>query len=152
MRRMTENAAIQPATAEVQARIRASFERQGLMRHLGAWLSDVGHGQVRIKLSASPEVSQQHGYVHAGATAAIADSAGGYAALTMMPADSEVLTVGYKINFLVPVAGDLEAGWVLRSGRTLTVCRLEVVSTNGSQRTVVASGQQTLVRVPSQSE
>ena len=154
MRRMTENIAIHPASGEVQARIRASFERQGLMRHLGACLGDIGHGQVRIKLSASPNVSQQHGYVHAGATAAIADSAGGYAALTMMPADSEVLTVEYKINFLVPAAGDLEAvGWVLRSGRTLTVCRLEVVSTtNGSQRTVVASGQQTLVRVPSQSE
>jgi uncharacterized protein (TIGR00369 family) len=153
MRRMTENAAIQPVTAEVQARIRASFERQGLMRHLGACLTDIGQGQVRIKLSASPEVSQQHGYIHAGAAAAIADSAGGYAALTMMPADSEVLTVEYKINFLVPAAGDLEAvGWVLRSGRTLTVCRLEVVSTNGSQRTVVASGQQTLVRVPFQSE
>jgi acyl-coenzyme A thioesterase PaaI-like protein len=93
MRRMTENIAIQPATAEVQARIRASFARQVLMRHLGACLSDIGHGKVRIKLSASPEASQQHGYVRAGATAAIADTAGGYAALTMMPADSEVLTV-----------------------------------------------------------
>jgi uncharacterized protein (TIGR00369 family) len=153
MRRMTENAAIQPVTAEVQARIRARFERQGLLRHLGACLTDIGQGQVRIKLSASPAVSQQHGYIHAGAAAAIADSAGGYAALTMMPADSEVLTVEYKINFLVPAAGDLEAvGWVLRSGRTLTVCRLEVVSTNGSQRTVVASGQQTLARVPFESE
>ena len=149
---MTENIAIQPATAEVRARIAASFERQGLMRHLGAYLSGIEHGMVRIKLGANAEVSQQHGYVHAGATAAIADSAGGYAAL-MMPADSEVLTVEYKINFLAPAAGDLEAtGWVLRSGRTLTVCRLEVVSTTGSQRTVVASGQQTLVRVPSQSE
>jgi uncharacterized protein (TIGR00369 family) len=149
---MTENGAIQPATAEVQAQIRASFERQGLMRHLGARLGEIGHGLVRIKLSARPEVSQQHGYVHAGAIAAIADSAGGYAALTMMPEDSEVLTVEYKINFLAPAAGDLEAvGWVLRSGRTLTVCRVEVVSTTASERTVVASGQQTLVRVPSQS-
>jgi acyl-coenzyme A thioesterase PaaI-like protein len=73
---MTESTAIQAATAEVQARIRASFERQGLMRHLGACLGDIGHGLVRIKLSASPEMSQQHGYVHAGATATIADSAG----------------------------------------------------------------------------
>jgi uncharacterized protein (TIGR00369 family) len=150
---MTENIAIQPATAEVEARVRASFQRQGLMGHLGACLGDIGHGLVRIKLSASSEVGQQHGYVHAGATAAIADSAGGYAALTMMPADSEVLTVEYKINFLAPAAGDLEAvGRVLRSGRTLTVCRLEVLSTNGAERTVVASGQQTLVRVPSQSK
>jgi uncharacterized protein (TIGR00369 family) len=123
------------------------------MRHLGACLGDVGHGLVRIKLSASPEVSQQHGYVHAGATAAIADSAGGYAALTMMPADSEVLTVEYKINFLAPAAGDLEAvGWVLRSGRTLTVYRLEVLSASDAERTVVAAGQQTLVRVPSQAK
>jgi Thioesterase superfamily len=74
-----------------------------------------------------PEVNQQHGYIHAGATSAIADSAGGYAAFTLFPEDTAVLTVEYKINFLAPAVGDhIEAlGTVLKSGRTLTVCQLD---------------------------
>jgi uncharacterized protein (TIGR00369 family) len=95
-------------------------------------------------------VTQQHGYVHAGATSAIADSAGGYAALTLFDEDSEVLTVEYKINLLAPAAGDhIEAvGTVLKSGRTLTVCLLEVYGVQaGGKRKLVANGQQTLIRV-----
>jgi uncharacterized protein (TIGR00369 family) len=134
---------------QVVDRVRASFERQGLMRLLGARLAVVERGRVRIDLPRRPEVSQQHGYVHAGATGAIADTAGGYAALTLMPATSEVLTVEYKLNLLAPAAGDLEAtGTVLRPGRTLTVCRLEVFSVDGDQRKLVAAGQQTLISVP----
>jgi uncharacterized protein (TIGR00369 family) len=101
-----------------EARVRASFQRQGLMRLLGAELSLVEPGRVEVTLARRPEVSQQHGYVHAGATSAIADSAGGYAALTLMPPTSEVLTVEYKLDLLAPAAGDLEAiGTVLRPGR-----------------------------------
>jgi uncharacterized protein (TIGR00369 family) len=134
---------------QVVDRVRASFERQGLMRLLGARLAVVERGRVRIDLPRRPEVSQQHGYVHAGATGAIADTAGGYAALTLMPATSDVLTVEYKLNLLAPAAGDLEAtGTVLRPGRTLTVCRLEVFSVDGDQRKLVAAGQQTLISVP----
>jgi uncharacterized protein (TIGR00369 family) len=134
------------ASPEVQARVRASFDRQGLMRLLGARLTHIGPGQVRIELPSRPEITQQHGYIHAGATSAIADSAGGYAAYTLFPADSEVLTVEFKINLLAPAAGDhLEAvGTVLRYGRTLTVCRLEVF---GVGDTLIAAGQQTLICV-----
>jgi uncharacterized protein (TIGR00369 family) len=141
-----------PEAAELSARIHASFDRQGLMRLLGASLTAIEPGRVQITLPRRPEVSQQHGYVHAGATSAIADSAGGYAALTVMPATSEVLTVEYKLNLLAPAAGDLlEAiGTVLRPGRTLTVCRLEVFSVDHDQRTLVAAGQQTLIRVPAE--
>lgn len=133
----------------VQARVTASFERQGLMRHLGARLSHVASGRVHIELLSRPEVTQQHGYFHAGATSAIADTAGGYAALTLFPEDSEVLTVEYKINLLAPAVGDrLEAvGTVLKSGRTLTVCRLEVYAELAGRRSLVAAGQQTLIRV-----
>jgi uncharacterized protein (TIGR00369 family) len=108
----------EPARLEIQARIRASFERQGLMRHLGARLGHVGSGRVHIVLPNRPEVNQQHGYIHAGATSAIADSAGGYAAFTLFPENTAVLTVEYKINFLAPALGDhLEAvGTVLKSG------------------------------------
>lgn len=134
---------------DVEARVRASFERQGLMSLLGARLVEVEPGRVRIDLPRRPEVSQQHGYVHAGATSAVADSAGGYAGLTMMPEGAEVLTVEYKLNLMAPAAGDLEAvGTVIRSGRTLTVCRLEVVAVVGEQRTPVAAGMQTLICLP----
>lgn len=138
------------ATAETQARVRASFDSQGLMRLLGAQLVSIEAGCVQITLARRPEVSQQHGYVHAGATSAIADSAGGYAALTLMPATSEVLTVEYKLNLLAPAAGDslVAIGTVLRPGRTLTVCRLEVFSVDGKERKLVAAGQQTLISIP----
>lgn len=136
------------AAQEVVDRVRASFARQGLMGLLGAQLGVIEPGRVHITLTRRPEVSQQHGYVHAGATSAIADSAGGYAALTLMPPSSEVLTVEYKLNLLAPAAGDLEAqGTVLRSGRTLSVCRLEVYSTQDGERRLVAAGQQTLIAV-----
>jgi uncharacterized protein (TIGR00369 family) len=137
------------ASPEVLARIQASFERQGFMRHLGARLEHVAPGRVRIVLPGRPEVTQQHGYFHAGATSAIADSAGGYAALTLFPANTEVLTVEYKINLLSPASGDhLEAvGMVRKAGRTLSVCQLEVYDVQSGQRSLIATGQQTLIRV-----
>jgi uncharacterized protein (TIGR00369 family) len=138
------------ASPAVQKRVQDSFDLQGLMSHLGARLTHIGPGRVHVVLPARPEVTQQHGYVHAGATSAIADSAGGYAALTLFDEDSDVLTVEYKINLLAPAAGDhLEAiGTVLKSGRTLTVCQLEVYGVReGGERKLVANGQQTLIRV-----
>jgi uncharacterized protein (TIGR00369 family) len=134
---------------EVQQRIKASFERQGFMRHLGARLEHIAPGRVHIMLPGRPELTQQHGYFHAGATSAIADSAGGYAALTLFPENAEVLTVEYKINLLSPAAGDhLEAvGTVRKTGRTLSVCQLEVFAVQGEQRSLIATGQQTLIRL-----
>ena len=116
------------------------------MRHLGAELTDIAQGRVTIVLRSRPEVTQQHGYIHAGATSAIADSAGGYAALTVFPEDAEVLTVEYKLNLLAPASCDwLEAvGTVVKAGRTLTVCALEVFGVKGGERKLVAIGQQTL--------
>ncbi|WP_328463370.1 PaaI family thioesterase [Actinoplanes sp. NBC_00393] len=136
--------------AEVRERIEASFARQGLMRHLGARLTQITAGRVHIELNSRPEVTQQHGYIHAGATSAIADSAGGYAALTLFPANTEVLTVEYKVNLLAPAVGDhIEAvGTVLKAGRTLTICRLEVFAFPDGQQRLIAAGQQTLFRVP----
>ncbi|MGW2509718.1 PaaI family thioesterase [Streptomyces scopuliridis] len=137
------------ASPEVRERIRTSFDRQGLMSHLGARLSHIAPGRVHIVLPSRPEVTQQHGYFHAGATSAIADSAGGYAAFTLFPENTEVLTVEYKINLLAPAVGDhIEAvGTVLKSGRTLTVCQLEVFGVQDGRRSLVAGGQQTLIRV-----
>lgn len=119
------------------------------MQHLGARLVSVEPGEVRIDLPHGPHVTQQHGYFHAGATSAVADSAGGYAGLTLAPEGSEVLTVEFKINLTAPAVGDrLEAiGTVVKAGRTLTVCRFEVCAVTGEERTTVAVGQQTLIRV-----
>ncbi|MEU6878683.1 PaaI family thioesterase [Streptomyces sp. NPDC046712] len=143
------------ASPEVQKRVQESFDRQGLMSHLGARMTHIGPGRVHIVLPSRPEVTQQHGYFHAGATGAIADSAGGYAAYTLFPEDSDVLTVEYKINLLAPAEGDhIEAiGTVLKSGRTLTVCQLEVYGVQADgERKLVANGQQTLIRVNTPAE
>ncbi|MFD4711109.1 PaaI family thioesterase [Streptomyces sp. NPDC058430] len=120
------------------------------MAHLGARLTRIAPGVVHIVLPARPEVTQQHGYFHAGATSSIADSAGGYAAFTLFPENTDVLTVEYKINLLAPALGNhLEAvGTVLKAGRTLTVCQLEVFAAqDDGARKLVANGQQTLIRV-----
>ncbi|MYW67088.1 hotdog fold thioesterase [Streptomyces sp. SID8379] len=138
------------ASPEVQKRVQSSFNLQGLMSHLGAQMTHIGPGRVHIVLPSRPEVTQQHGYVHAGATSAIADSAGGYAALTLFDEDSDVLTVEYKINLLAPASGEhLEAiGTVVKPGRTLTVCQLEVYGVQRSgERKLVANGQQTIIRI-----
>ncbi|MER5440456.1 PaaI family thioesterase [Streptomyces sp. NPDC002790] len=147
---MQDHTRQEQASPAVRRRVQDSFDRQGLMAHLGARLAHIGHGRVHIVLPARHEVTQQHGYIHAGATSAIADSAGGYAALTLFDEESEVLTVEYKINLLAPAAGDhLEAiGTILKAGRTLTVCQLEVYGIqDGGERKLVANGQQTLIRV-----
>ena len=111
--------------SDIEKRIRASFDKQGLMRTLGASLAAVSPGAVEITLRPSAEISQQHGFVHAGAVAAIADSAAGYAALTLMPADAGVLTAEFKINLLAPATGEriVARGRVVKAGRTLTLPR-----------------------------
>ena len=89
----------------VETRLRTSFAKQGLMRLFGAEMTSIVPGQVEISLTPKPELSQQHGFVHGGALTAIADSAAGYAALSLMPANRGVLTTEMKINFLAPAAG-----------------------------------------------
>ena len=134
---------------DVATRIRASFDKQGLMTTLGASLGDVAPGAVEIALRPSPVISQQHGFVHAGAVAAIADSAAGYAALTMMPADAGVLTAEFKINLLAPATGDriIARGKVVKAGRTLTLAQAEVFAETGGKEKLVALLTATLMAV-----
>lgn len=133
----------------VVARVQDSFDRQGLMTLLGARLADVRAGVVAIHLPFRPELTQQHGYFHAGGTSSIADSAGGYAGYTLFPDDSSVLTVEFKLNLINPARGDhLEAvGRVIKPGRTLTICQLDVWGVEGKDRLHCATGVQTLIRV-----
>jgi len=108
-----------------EERVQASFARQGLMATLGARLAHVAPGEVDVELAFDERLTQQHGYMHAGALTAALDSACGYAALTLMPDEAAVLTVEFKVNLLAPSAGErfLARGRVVRAGRTLTVCR-----------------------------
>ncbi len=137
-------------TAEEQiARVRASFAKQGLMTTLGATLESVAPGSVEIALKPHPAVSQQHGFVHAGAVSAIADSAAGYAALSVMPADAGVLTTEFKINLLAPATGDciVARGRVVKAGRTLTLAQAEVFAVTGGQEKLIALLTATLMAV-----
>ena len=108
-------------------RVRASFARQGAMALIGARLLDVREGYCALALTPRPDVSQQHGYVHAGILATLVDSAGGYAGYSVFPEGSSVLTVEFKLNLLAPAQGDeiVAEGFVVKSGRTLTVTRGE---------------------------
>lgn len=130
-------------------RVQDSFNRQGLMAHLGAELGEIRAGQVTIRLPFRQELTQQHGYFHAGGTSSIADSAGGYAGYTLFPDGHAVLTVEYKLNLINPARGEwLEAiGRVIKPGRTLTICQLDVWGVDGEQRIHVATGMQTLISV-----
>jgi uncharacterized protein (TIGR00369 family) len=137
------------APEEQQERVRSSFAKQGLMTTLGATLSSVSTGMVEIALSPHPAISQQHGFVHAGAVSALADTAAGYAALTLMPADTGVLTTEFKINLLAPAAGEriLARGRVVKAGRTLTLARAEVFANTDGQEKLIALLTATLMAV-----
>ncbi len=139
----------QPRDPGYEGRIRASFARQGLLRTLAASLEGVTPGRVDIALTPGSAVSQQHGFVHAGALAAIADSAAGYAALSLMPSGTGVLTVEFKINLLAPAAGEriLARGRVIKAGRTLTLAQTEVFSETAGQEKLVALLTATLMTV-----
>jgi uncharacterized protein (TIGR00369 family) len=115
------------------------------MALIGAELVQVAAGYCAIALVPRPELSQQHGYVHAGIVSAIADSAGGYAGFTLFPADASVLTVEYKLNLLAPAAGDslVAEGFVVKPGRTLVITRGEVHAERDGRRSLVALMQQT---------
>ncbi|WP_405404907.1 PaaI family thioesterase [Paracoccus sp. Ld10] len=136
-------------TPHTIARIEDSFRAQGLMRHLGVEMAAIRPAEVTLRLPFHPDLTQQMGYFHAGATTALADSAGGYAALTLFPEGCDVLTTEFKLNLLNPAEGDcLEAtGRVVKAGRTLTVCQVDVHAVSGVARAHVATGLQTLICV-----
>lgn len=130
-------------------RVEASFAAQGMMGHMGARLRLVEPGLCEIELPYSDGVSQQHGFFHGGAVGTIADSAGGYAAFSLMDASDGVLTVEYKLNLMAPAHGELliARGRVVRPGRTLTVTRAEVSVVKDGQETACAAMQQTMMRI-----
>ncbi len=128
------------------ARVHASFARQRVMALFGASLARVEPGRVEIALPYRADLTQQDGYLHAGVVTTIADSACGYAALTLMPAGCEVLSVEFKINLLRPAAGDrfVARASVLKPGRTLSITRADVFAEGPRGASLVASMQATM--------
>ena len=134
------NAPLDPRFAD---RCRESFGRQKAMALIGASLTLVEPGAVEIALPYRDDITQQKGFVHGGIIGMIADTACGYAAFSLMPADCSLVTVEYKINILAPATASLVArGEVVKAGRTLTIARAEVY---GENRKHVATMQQTLM-------
>src|SRR4051812_35270888 len=139
---------LQPPDSEFESRVRESFARQKAMQLIGASLGRVEPGVVEIVLPFREDLTQQHGYVHAGIITAVADSACGYAAYTLMPAGSEVLSVEFKVNLLRPAEGDefaAEAS-VLKAGRTLMVTRCDVYARGGAGARMIATMLATMIR------
>ncbi len=131
----------QPADPDFERRVHASFARQRAMATLGASLSHVAPGEVDIVLPFREDLSQQHGFLHAGITTTIVDTACGYAALTLMPAGAAVLTIEFKVNLLAPGQGErfVARGRVLKPGRTITVSNGEVFAVRGGAERLVAT-------------
>lgn len=132
-----------------EERVRSSFAAQAFMGTLGALLERIAPGEVTISLPGRPELTQQHGFLHAGAIATIADSACGYAALTLMEPGAAVLSVEFKLNLLAPAEGSrfTAVSRVVRAGRTLTVCSAEVRALGAGAESVVAIMQSTMIAV-----
>ena len=133
-----------------EEKVRTSFARQPAMTLIRARLARVAPGEAEVAVDAHAELTQQHGYFHAGTTASIADSAAGYAALSLFEPGTGVLTTEFKINLLAPARGEylIARGRVVKPGRTLTVCRSDVHGVEGARETHVATALLTMMQVP----
>jgi uncharacterized protein (TIGR00369 family) len=138
-----------PPDPAFESRVRQSFGKQRFMTVLGATLARVAPGEVEIRLPFREDLTQQHGFLHAGAMTTIADSACGYAALTLMPPGTAVLTAEFKVNLLAPGEGEtvVARGRVLKAGRTLTVCSADVFAVRGGGEKPVVTMLATIMTV-----
>lgn len=138
-----------PDVFRTRRRLRDSFARIGLTKTLGASLGRLEPGYVEISLSPDPTVSQQHGYVHAGAVTTIADTAAGYAAMSLLLDGREILTVEFKVNFLEPTKGDslVARGSVVSSIGPLTFTRADVYGITAGEETMIGATTATMMSV-----
>lgn len=145
---MCDMSSFQIQDADFERRVRENFSRQHVMSLIGASLRRVEPGAVDIVLPYRRELTQQDGYIHAGILTTIADSACGYAAYTLMPAGSEVLSVEFKVNLLRPAAGEVfvAEARVLKAGKTLTVTRGDVHVLSDGETKLVATMLATMIR------
>lgn len=136
-----------PKDPNWEQRVRRSFQKQKFMQHLGADLVLCAPGKMEISLPFSNSLTQQHGYFHAGVASSIADSAAGYAALSLYQSGMGVLTTEFKINLLNPAKGKylIARGHVIKPGKTLSICQSDVFVKNEETETHVATGLFTLI-------
>lgn len=138
----------QPQDPEYESRVRESFARQPVMRLIGANLQRVEPGAIDIALPYREDLTQQNGYLHAGILTTVADSACGYSAYTLMPADADVLSVEFKMNLLRPAMAErfVAEARVVKAGATLTVARCDVYGWAADEAKMVATMLATLIR------
>lgn len=139
-----------PQATDYADRVRSTFDLQPFMAALGARLGDVAPGAVDIHLDMRPDLCQQNGFLHAGVSTSIADSAAGFAAFSLFKPDTDVLTTEFKVNLLRPAAGEhfVARGRVLKPGRTLTVCRSDVFAVAGEKETHVLAALLSMMTMP----
>jgi uncharacterized protein (TIGR00369 family) len=153
-REMTRHERFAVSDPNYERRVRQSFSRQGFMKHLGARLTELKPGAAELRAALREELTQQHGYFHGGVSGSLADVACGYAAYTLMPEDSSVLTVEYKINLLAPAAGEelIARARVVRSGKTLKICTADVFARKGEAQTHCATVLATIMCLAGKSD
>jgi uncharacterized protein (TIGR00369 family) len=151
---MHKTRSFEPKDVDWEAKVRASFARQGVMDFIGAELAELRPGWCEIRLPWRSELTQQHGYFHAGIISTVVDSAAGYAGFTLMPEDSSVLSVEFKLNLLAPGDGELliATGEVIKPGKTLVITRGEAYVVKGDKLTHCATMQQTLMTMHGKAE
>ncbi len=145
---MNHRRSMNPPNPDFERVVRENFLEQRVMSLIGAELSTVAPGLVEICLPFRPDLTQQDGFLHAGVITTIADSAAGYAAYTMMPAGSRVLSVEFKVNLVRPARGEtfVAHAEVIKSGRTLSVVRADVFAISGNgEKEMVATMQGTMM-------
>ena len=138
-----------PKDPDFDARVRASFARQKVMATLGIRINALSPGEIELEMPYSAGLTQQHGFIHAGILSVALDSACGYAAFSLMPADVAVLTVEFKTNLLAPAAGTrfFFRARVIKPGRTLTICDAQAFAFDGTNERLIATMTGTLMAV-----
>lgn len=140
-------AQFEPKNPDFDARVRDSFDLQKVMHTLGIGIADLSPGHLVLEMAHSDSLTQQHGFLHAGIVSTALDSACGYAAFSLMPADAAVLTVEFKINLLNPADGERFrfVADVVKPGRTLTICEARAYALKGPDEKLVATMTGTLM-------
>lgn len=138
-----------PKTTDYAQRVRDSFARQAALATMGVRLLSVEPGRVIMEMAHDDRFTQQHGFIHAGVTTTVLDTACGYAAFSLMPADAGVLTVELKTSLLAPADGDtfIYEGRVIKPGRTVTFCEGEAFAIHNGKRKWIATLSATMMTV-----
>ena len=138
-----------PQDPDFESRVRASFRKQRVMETIGARLARVAPGEVDVELPFREDLTQQHGFLHAGIVGTVMDSAAGYAAFTLMPADAGVLSIEFKVNLLAPARGErvIARARVVRAGRTITVCAADAFAVQDGAERHVSSMTATMMTI-----